>query len=246
MPCFKLSKIEVARPYGMSGTVPALGKLRLLRDLKPHHVLVMRGVPMEHPLRAIWSEAARYAAPALADIGTEKIGRLLDAAHRQGLVTWAALHEMVDDIHQRGRSGTVIMRALAEARLPGSSPTESRNEEQLEKVLANAGRPSLRRQVIVGGHEPVGRVDFRDADLPLAIEVNSLTFHTTPSDRLADQVRYRRLNDAGFTVVVIWEADLWTNPAGVVRAVTDGRHQATAGVHTVIHSAGCPWPDPFC
>jgi len=226
----------------MSGTGTAIGELHLLRDLQPHHVLVMRGVPTEHPLRAIWTEAGRYASPALVDVGSEKIGRLLDEAHRKGLVTWAALHEMVDDIHQRGRSGTVIMRSLAEARQPGSSPTESRNEEQFEKVLANAGVAPLRRQVVVGGHEPIGRIDFREPDLPLAVEVNSLTFHTTPSDRRDDEVRYRRLNDAGFTVAVIWEDDLWSRPADVVRTVVRGRAAAVAGKRIVIHSGSCPWP----
>ncbi|HEY3141405.1 MAG TPA: hypothetical protein VGJ86_09755 [Acidimicrobiales bacterium] len=200
-------------------------------------------MPTESALRAIWVEAARYAAPPLADIGAERIGRLLDNAHRQGLVTWAALTEMVEDIRERGRSGTVLMRALADARPPGSSPTESRNEDQLEKVLANVGDPPLRRQVVLGGLEPIGRVDFRDPEVPLAVEVNSLAFHTTPSDRAADLVRYQRLRDAGFTVAVIWEDDLWSSPRAVIATVRQSRERARQGDRVVVHSPSCPWPE---
>ncbi|HEY3142663.1 MAG TPA: hypothetical protein VGJ86_16105 [Acidimicrobiales bacterium] len=239
---FNLRDVEVARPYALSGTAATLARVRRLRNLRPHDVVVTRGVPSESPLRAIWVEAARYAPPALADVGCERIGRLLDEAHRLRLVSWAALHEMVDEIHERGRSGTVLMRALADARPPGSSPTESRNEEQLEKILANHGVSPLRRQVVLGGHEPIGRADFRDVDLPVAVEVNSLTFHTTPTDRRADETRYQRLTDAGFTVAVVWEDDLWSRPKAVARTVANARTLAEAGRRLVVHSPSCPWP----
>lgn len=237
-----LREIHVARPYAMSGSRPTLARLHQLRDLRPHHVIVVRDVPTEVPLRAIWAAAAHYAKPALFELGVAKVGRLLDEAHRKGLVTWGALHEMIDDIHQRGRSGTTVMRALADGRLPGSSVTESRNEDQLETLLANAAIPSLRRQVVVGGYEPIGRVDFCADDVPLAVEVNSLTFHTTPSDRAADQIRYRRLNDAGFTVVVVWEPDIWGRTQAVAEAINRGRRHAIAGERVVIHTPSCPWP----
>ena len=206
--------------------------------------MVARGVPTETPLRAIWSEAARLSNPRMFEIGVKRVGRLLDDAHVAKLVTWAALHEMVDDIRERGRAGTTIMRALAADRPPGSSPTESRNEDQLEKVLANAGVRALSRQHVVGGHEPIGRSDFRDLELPLVVEVNSLTYHTSPSDRAADELRYRRLNDAAFTVAVIWEDDLWSRPSWVVKTVGEARRWASNGQTHVLHSPSCPWPDP--
>lgn len=238
---FDLRSIDVARPNGMSGAIPRLARLHRLRNLRSHDVIVVGGVPTETALRAIWVEAARFATPALADLGYERIGSLLDQAHRKHLVTWAALHAMVEEIHERGRSGTVLMRALAEARPPGSSPTESRNEDQLEKILANSGVQPLRHQVVVGGHEPVGRADFRDPELPLVVEVNSLTFHTSPSDQQADQARYTRLNDAGFTVGVVWEDDLWSNPHSVVETVDRGRDHARRRERVVVHSRSCPW-----
>jgi very-short-patch-repair endonuclease len=239
---YDLRVIHLARPRDLSGAPARLGKLHKLRDLRPHDVVVVRGVPTETPLRAIWTEAARYASEPLVEIGLRRIGRLLDDAHVASLVTWAALHEIVNDIRERGRSGTTIMKLLAEERTPGSSPAESRTEERLEKILANSGTDPLRRQPVLGGHRMIGRIDYRDHDLPLAVEVNSLTYHSSPSDRTADQLRYQRLNDAGFTVVVIWEDDLWSRPNAVAQTIAHARSRARNHQTVVVHSPSCPWP----
>ncbi len=241
---YDLADLHVARVRDASGSATSLATLHQLRALRAHDVIVVRGVVTETALRAIWSEAARFAPDRLREVGLARIGGLLDEAHRLGLVTWAGLEEMVDDIRQRGRSGTVIMRQLSAERPPGSSPTESRQETQFEKVLDSAGVRPFRRQQTLGGHEPIGRCDFADERLPLAVEINSLTFHTTPTDRAADEHRYQALMDAGFTVCVIWEDDLWSRQSGVVRTVTEARSHAAVGRRVVLHSAGCPWPRP--
>ncbi len=241
---YGLADLHVARARDLSGSTATLATLHQLRALRAHDVVVVRGVVTETALRAIWTEAARYARPQRREFGLERIGSLLDQAHRLGLVTWAGLHEMVDDIRMRGRSGTVIMRMLAGQRPPGSSPTESRQEDQFEKVLADHGARAMRRQRWLGGHEPIGRCDFSDEDLPLATEVNSLTFHTTPTDRAADERRYQALMDAGFTVCVIWEEDLWSRQHAVATTVAKARAHAAAGRRFVIHSPACPWPEP--
>ena len=242
---FDLAEIHVARARGMSGAESRLVHVHRLRSLRPHDVVVVRGVATETALRAIWAQAARYAGPARHELGVKHIGHLLDRAHRLGLVTWAGLHESVEDLHERGRAGTAIMRELARERPPGSSPTESRLEQRLEEVLADAGVASLARQRVVGGHEPIGRCDFVDHHLPLVVEVNSLTFHTTPTDRTADERRYQALTEAGFAVCVIWEPDLWSRPAAVVQTVAESRHRAAAAQTVVVHSPGCPWPPPL-
>ena len=130
---FDLRTIHVGRPNGLTGSPSSLAVIHRLRALRAHDIIVVRGVVTETALRAIWCEAARYSSPDRLDYGAEKIGRLLDNAHKLDLVTWGGLAEMVDDIRQRGRAGTTIMRALAEARPPGSSPTESRQEDRFEK-----------------------------------------------------------------------------------------------------------------
>jgi hypothetical protein len=241
---YDLANLHVARARGVNGHLPELARLHRLRTIRAHDVMVARGVVTETPLRAIWTEADRYASPRLAGIGAERIGRLLDDGHRRRLVSWEALHEMVAGIRQRGRGGTVIMRALASVRTPGSSPTDSRMETRVEEVLEGAGMGGFRRQPVVGGHEPIGRCDLGDEVLPLVLEVNSLTFHTAPSDRANDERRHRRLIDAGFTVGVLWELDVWSHPSAVLSTVATARRQAAAGNTVVIHSPSCPWLPP--
>lgn len=242
---FNVATVLVARQRGASGRPAQLAVVHRLRSLRAHDVIVFQGIPTETALRAIWTEAARFAAPRRREVGIERIGHLLDYAHREGLVTWAGLHEMVEDIRQRGRAGTVIMRELAGRRPPGSSPTESRNETQFVEILERRSLRPFRRQRHLGGHEPIGRCDFSDEELPLALEVNSLKYHTTPTDRAADERRYQALNNAGFAVAVIWDYDLWARQAAVVATVRDARRRATAGERSVTHSPACPWPDPY-
>lgn len=242
---YGLRHLHVAKPWGMRSTPSALATIHRLRAVRPNDVAVLRGMASETPLRAIWTEAAAYAAPHRQAIGIERIGRLLDDAHKLGLVTWGGLAEIVDDIHQRGRAGTVIMRALAEARPQGSSPTESRNESRFEEILTSAGAEPLERQKVLGGHEPIGRSDHRDRRRPLAVEINSEIHHTTPTDRAADERRYSALNAADFTVGIIWEEDIWRHPNLVLQTVAAARRMADRGDRSVLHSPGCPWPDPL-
>lgn len=242
---FDLSIIHVTRRRGTTSSGSELARVHRLRDLRPSDVCAVRGVPTLTPLRAIWSEASRFANQRWHDRGLARIGRLLDDANRDGLLTWADLHASLVALERSGRAGTRLMRQLAVDRPPGSSPTESRNETRFESVLVDGGVEPLLRQRVVGGDAPIGRADFRDPDLPVVVEVNSISFHSLPSDQAADVERYRKMIDAGFCVGVIWEPDIWSRPTVVVEVVREIRRRARFGDPAVVHSAGCPWPhDP--
>lgn len=242
---YNLSTIHVDRRRGTTSEPCRLAKVHRLRDIRACDVRVVRGIPTISPLRAIWSEASRYSNDRWFEIGLKRIGRLLDDAHALKLVTWEDLHRSVEQLARRGRAGTRLMRALAAQRQPGSSPTESRNEDRLEAILERGNIPLPMRQRVVGGDHPVGRADHRDTELPVVIEVNSLIHHALPSDQAADEERYRQMNAAGFTVAVAWEDDLWSNPRSVLAVVRLAHRQARRGPPAVFHSASCPWPaDP--
>lgn len=241
---YNLSRLLVARPRGASGRGAHLAHVHRLRALRAQDVTVIRGVATETALRAIWTVAADYSSERRFEAGLDKIGHLLDDANRRGLLTWAALHEMLDDLQRCGRAGTRIMRELARTRPPGSSPTESRLEFRFEKILEDGDIRPFARQVHLGGHEPIGRFDQRDERLPLAVEINSTTFHTLPTDQASDERRYQALTNAGFTVAVIWEDDIWYRPQAVIDTIHEARRLAAAGIRAVIHSPSCPWPDP--
>ena len=239
---FDLSTIHVARTRGRTNRPCTLAVTHRLRDVRPHDLAVVRGVPTVSALRAIWAEAARFSSERRHEQGLKRIGRLLDDAHNAHLLTWAALHESLEGLRRSGRAGTRLMRELAEERQPGSSPTESKNEDRFEEVLAEAGRAPMERQVVVGGHEVIGRADFRDPHMPVVAEVNSPAFHSTPSDQTSDERRYAAMIEAGFAVAVLWEQDLWGDTGSVVATVDEARRAARRGAPDVFHSASCPWP----
>lgn len=240
---FDLSTVHVVRRRGTTTESCDLARVHRVRALDPRDIVVIRGVPTMTPLRAIWSEASRYSGPRSFDIGLLRIGRILDDAHTKRLVTWEDLQSSVDRLAKCGRAGSRIMRAAVAKRPPGTSPTESRLEDRFEEVAGSADAEPMRRQCVVGGVRPIGRTDFRDDELPLVAEVNSLAFHSTPSDVEADLRRYAQLIEAGFCVVVVWESALWSNTASVVGALAEGRRLARAGKPMVVHTVGCPWPD---
>lgn len=238
----RLEPVQIGRRRGTTNRPGALARVHRLRDVRASDVVVVRGMPVLSPVRALWCEAATLAHLPL-EWGVPRLARVADELNRSKLLRWEQLHASIAALGRRGRAGTVLMREIAAGRLPGTSATESRNEDRLEEVLADAQAAPLIRQPVVGGDEPIGRTDFRDADLPLVAEVNSITFHTTPSDRDADRRRYARLMAAGFTVAVLWEDDLWSNPADVARVMGEARAAARAGRTCVLHTASCPWPE---
>jgi very-short-patch-repair endonuclease len=83
----------------------------------------------------------------------------------------------------------------------------------------------MRRQVDSGGDRWVGRVDFRDEDLPLLVEVQSETYHLALTDARDDEVRLAALRGAGFEVVEVTDAQVWHRPDEVVDAVCEARRR---------------------
>jgi very-short-patch-repair endonuclease len=103
-------------------------------------------------------------------------------------------------------------------------PPASNLERRFAAIVAQAGLPEMRRQVDSGDDDRwVGRVDFRDAHLPLVVEVQSETFHSALTDKVHDEIRSSALRAAGFEVVEVTEEQVWHRPHEVVRAVRAAR-----------------------
>lgn len=236
-----IEPVQVARRRGTTNRSGALSRAHRLRDVRACDVVVVRGLPVLSPIRAAWCEAARLSALP-EEWAVPRLERVVDDLHRAHLLTWDQLHDSIRCLGRRGRSGTTLMRAIAAERMPGTSATESRLEDRFVEVLGEAGVDPLEPQVVVGGDRPIGRIDFRDPDVAMIAEINSLTFHTTPSDRDADRRRYAHLVAAGFAVAVVWEDDLWSNRTDVERVVAEAREAARAERSGVFHTASCPWP----
>ena len=195
--------------------------------LPAEHIVVLDGVPTVVPARALFDVAGTRRRGAELEWWVDRMARMVDTAWSMRLVSGRSLHAMLDDLSQRGRSGIGVMRQVLESRGLDYVPPASALESRFAQVLARAGEPPLRRQVDTGdGDRWIGRVDFRDADLPFIVEIQSERFHASLVDRQLDAERMRRLADAGFVVLQVTETDVWHRPTQVVERVRAGRAEA--------------------
>jgi very-short-patch-repair endonuclease len=131
-----------------------------------------------------------------------------------------ALHRMLPELAKRGRTGITVMREILAANPIGTAVPASGNEARFEEICGNAGIHGLERQVDVGGHSWLGRVDYLLRRLDLVIEIDSELHHTSPGDRARDEERDAAMLAAGFRRVLrVAAEDLWRRPHLVAAAV---------------------------
>jgi hypothetical protein len=196
--------------------------------LLPHdHVVVLEGVPTVIPERAIFEIAGSRRRGAELAWWVERIERMVDTAWAMRLVSGRTLHDMLADLAARGRPGIQVMRQVLEKRGLDYVPPASGLESRFVQILAAAGERPMERQVDTGDATGwIGRVDFRDSEVPLIVEVQSERFHTSLIDRQLDATRIERLEAAGFVVLEISDEQIWHRPSTVVDAVRRGRAEA--------------------
>jgi len=149
------------------------------------------------------------------------------------------LHALLAELGGPGRNGVAAMRAALAGRPPGYVATASGLEARFARLLAEAGEAPLQRQVDLGGHAWIGRVDFVDRRLGIVVEVDSDVHHTSPLDRAHDRRRDDRLRAAGWSAVVrVTEDEIWRRPAEAVARVRDARRRATMALVSGTGPAG--------
>lgn len=213
---YRLAPVHVVRPRGLSGRRSSLAVLHEVKRLLPRHVTVLKDVPVVRPERMVLdlcaSEHPRRAA------------RALDDAWRRRLLSGRSLRALVSETSVQGRPGLSLLRALLDERGDDYVPPASNLEARFASIITQAGLPEMRRQVDSGDDERwVGRVDFRDVDRPLIVEIQSETFHSALIDRVEDEARLAALRTAGFEVVEITEEQVWHRPREVVRTMREAR-----------------------
>ena len=219
LPGFDLAELDVSRPEdrrqpgnGIGSGPPSL--------LPPsHHCTTRSGLPVTTLVRTVF-DLAGSERPARAE-------RALHAALRAGL-RWSTIE---DHLHELARRGIELMRELV-ATHGGRPALGSGLETRFLRILLDAGLPQPRRQVDLGGHAWVGRVDFLYHDVRLVIEVNGAWSHSTSMDVERDQYRTARLVAAGYTVLPVSEYLVLDAPEEVVRLVRSARRRAAHAAPT--------------
>ena len=94
-------------------------------------------------------------------------------------------------------------------------------EARFAELCRSAGLPEPRRQVTLGHHAPIGRVDFLFADHGLVVELDGAVFHDDHLDHDRDRRRDNELAALGMRVLRVRWPDVVERPdevAGLVRA----------------------------
>jgi hypothetical protein len=211
----RLKVVDVARPRGDRRVPVTLGRVHEVLDSLPHHVKVHNGLRVVAPAVLIYELAGKY--------HPLRLARVCDNAWSRRLFDGRTLHRAFDDLQDRGRPGTQKMRELLAVRGVDYVPPASGVEGRFAEILADHGERPMRRQVDSGGQTWTGRVDFRDFDYPLIVEINSDMYHRSLCDQAEDEARYAALREAGFTVLVVWDTDVFHRPATVVAEVRAAR-----------------------
>src|SRR5688572_6751257 len=136
-----------------------------------------------------------------------------------------ALHRMLPELAERGRTGITLMRERLADRPAGYIAPASGLEARFVHLLEEAGIPT-RRQVDLGGDGWIGRVDLQIPGTNLVVEVDSARFHTSRLDRERDARRDAELRAAGYEVVRVTEEEVWYARSVAVRRVLTAYRRA--------------------
>jgi very-short-patch-repair endonuclease len=216
LPGFPFGWLESSRERGRTSRRPSLGHLRLPLMLPPHHTTAVDGIPVTTLPRTLFDLAA-VVSPA-------RLERVVDTVVSKSPGVLVVLHALLDELAEHGRNGIAAMRAILAERPPGYVAPASGLEARFMDILAGAGLPPMERQLDVGGHDWIGRVDFADRELRLIVEVDSALHHSSTLDRENDRRRDAELTAAGWRQVLRISDDLiWHRPSEVAAVVAASR-----------------------
>ena len=171
--------------------------------LGPDEVTELHRIPATTPARTILDLAAR--------LGPHELERIVATAERMGLAGPEDVGRLVD--RYPTRSGTKLLRQVL-ALDGGPALTRSPPEALLLDLLRAAQlRPEMNRRV--HGYE----VDCLFRTEKLIIEVDGLTFHSSPRMVQRDRTRDRKLRAAGFEVFRYTVKDLTGEPEVVLKEI---------------------------
>ena len=144
--------------------------------------------------------------------------RGLFSARKKKLVTWAALENCLEQHARKGRRRVAGLRADLDLYRRTGCP-ETSFEDAIRHLLVDAGlpEPELQHWVVTPGGRY--RIDVAYPEFRVGIEGKSKKDHFTDEAFESDPVRDAELGIAKWIIIHVTWAQLYDDPAGVVRRV---------------------------
>lgn len=213
LPGFDLNgPIEVVVPRRGAPKTTKTGRWHYQHPIPQHSRRSLRGVPVTSPSLTLLHLGA-VCPPA-------RVRRAVNNALARRIVKVSQLRAIRSELRGSGRNGVGVLASILDEIADDYVPTDSGVELRLADIARDHG-VALDRQVWVGDdEEPIGRVDFQLSYEPSGlVELLSFTYHAMFLDRLDDTKRFRRLEKAHFSVLQIWDIDVWNRPDEVAAAL---------------------------
>ena len=215
---YRLVPAQVVQVAGIA-TARAIGRVHPIVGLPESWITKLDGIAVVRPELCIYQLCATE--------HPKRAERGLDKAWSNGLLTAKSTRACLTELRRSGRNGTLLLETLLDARGDDYVPPASGLEGRFGDIASDLGY-RLRRQVDCGGDRWDARVDFRDEVLPVVVEVLSKKYHEALCDKDADAERRGRLERAGFTVVEVWDEQIWYRRSEVESKLQEGYRKVRA------------------
>ncbi|MDX1448861.1 MAG: type IV toxin-antitoxin system AbiEi family antitoxin domain-containing protein [Acidimicrobiia bacterium] len=193
-------------------------KVHQFTGLPRHHVKSVDRIPVTSPALTMLHLAQM--------VSEGRLGRAIDSAWSLGILSGRDLFDLDQELARRGRNGIVALREAAEARGVDWVPPQSNLESRFMSLIDPVGAHGFERQVTIRRGSWAARVDFLHRSSRTVVEVQSERYHAALTSREDDAERIARLEAAGFTVVEVWDTELFYEPDSVRRRVWTSIYRA--------------------
>jgi very-short-patch-repair endonuclease len=173
------------------------------RRLDSRDIQLVMGIPTTTPERTLLDLASQFPQ-------VNYLERLIQAARRKRLITYASTKEVFDRHARRGLKGVGALREALERWDPESRPTESDMETMTVQALRKNGLPEpvVQHVVLDATGRFVARTDAAYPSARVAIEYDSKQEHSDEFQISRDAKRRNALQVAGYSVLSARHSDL--------------------------------------
>lgn len=202
--------VEISTPRG--GRRPRGAVTHTSTDLGPAWTTTVDGIPVTEPTRTLIDLASA--------LPSDDLELAFDSALRMGLTSVERAHRVATRLARPGRHGIGAFTAMLDRRAVVDGVTDTVFEARTAQVLVRHGLPHPVPQVELHDDDGlIGRFDLTYPPARVAIEADSVRWHTDRARFEADRLRRARAEAIGWRVPCFTWAQVTRRPLWVATTV---------------------------
>jgi hypothetical protein len=191
-----------------------LAEMRQSKDLRPEHVVILRGLPVTTTARTLFDLSAVS--------GAERLAIAVEDAHITHTCRLEELIALYDELRRPGKRGMKKLGRVLATRGPGYVPPESWLERRLVKIVVEAGLPRPRLQAEFPWRQDLeSRCDAVYDDARALVETDGRRWHVRADQMAVDRRRDRDALNHGWRPYRFVYEELKYDPALVIETIRE-------------------------